>query len=203
MFFSVLLSGTCAILRITAHCITVRGERPSSMYPHLVAWPQLTDWYLFCRACSTSWRALHKQHEEMMTADSSGQQSQRGRSSNILPFFTPHRSQGKWNNKVIVLIHLFIQKFRKKRKYKKFSDTHLEMACQKIHHLSYRCGKKDFEASDTELERRQEFSECFLIISFPNQVMNTEILWKLIKKNSRPRPPSEVLGMQIIKTATW
>lgn len=60
----------------------------------------------------------------------------------------------------------------------------------KIHHLIYRC-EKNFEASDTELEKKTESSEIFFfivffflfwIISFPNQVMNTEILWKYYNK---------------------
>ena len=67
----------------------------------------------------------------------------------------------------------------------------------KIHHLSYRC-EKTFEASDTELEKKTESSEGFhffllllffcllLIISFPNQVMNTDIFCESIynKKKS-------------------
>ena len=67
----------------------------------------------------------------------------------------------------------------------------------KIHHLSYRC-EKNFEASDAELERRQ-FSEIILIISFPNQVLNTQILQKY-KIIVLDQGPSEGLGMQIIKT---
>lgn len=60
--FSALLSATCVILLITAHCITVKGEQHSTTCPHLAAWPQLTDRVLCCRPSFTrscpSWRSL-------------------------------------------------------------------------------------------------------------------------------------------------
>lgn len=53
-------SGICVILLITAHSITVRGERPSSTFHHLAAWLRLTGWCLTCRPssrpCWPSWR---------------------------------------------------------------------------------------------------------------------------------------------------
>lgn len=52
----------CVILLITAHSITVRGERPSSTFRHLAAWLQLTGWCLSCGPSSSSgpcWPSKH------------------------------------------------------------------------------------------------------------------------------------------------
>lgn len=128
-------SGTCVISRITAPCITVGGERPSYTYPHLAAWAQQSDWYPCCRPsfgpCSTSWKT-----------------PQPASHSEVGPLMTTHnqyhwmiRPQREWNRTVKVLIHLFIQNFRKKRKIQEILRYTFGDGMSKILHLSYRCEK--------------------------------------------------------------
>ena len=79
----------------------------------------------------------------------------------------------------------------------KFSDTHLEMACQKFT-ISAIGVKKLLRPQIQSLKKRQSLVKVFiffllllffcllLIISFPNQVMNTDIFCESIynKKKS-------------------
>lgn len=90
-------SGICVILLITAHSIMVRGERPSSTFHHPAAWLRLTGWCLSCRAssgpCWPSWWTRLPRPAKTFEA--------------------PH-VRGEW--RLSAVIHLFIQKFRKKKK---------------------------------------------------------------------------------------
>lgn len=151
----------------------VRGEPPSFTSPPVVVWAQRSGWCPcwrpWSRACSNSWRNL---------------QTGRPSSNN-----TAERLQLIPNSRSS---HSFIySKFQeKKRKYKKVSDTHLETVCQK-YTISSIGVKKTLRPQIQSLKRRQSlvkfFFHCFFfflfwIISFPNQVMNTEILWKYYNK---------------------
>lgn len=151
------------ILHITAHSITVRGERPSSTYPHLAAWPQLTGWYLCYkpsfRPCSTSWRTLQNQHE--------------GRPSSLKKLVGQEIKYSKQQR----LFSFIYSKFQKKRKYKRFLDTHFETACQKIRNSAI--GVKKLLRPQIQ-SMKEDRLVIFLKYFFPNQVMNTDFFESII-----------------------
>lgn len=106
------------------------------------------------------------------------------------------------NERRPALIHLFIQKiFRKKKKKEKKIQEILRYTfrdgVRKLRH-GPAIGGKLFEASDTELEKKQnrtQWNEGFLCsYSFSSQPGNrqTETWWKGSNRDRRARPPQKV-----------